>query len=95
MTRIVIRKGDERLVVRTVREISGLSDPYTPATGTFTVKGETKVEEGLAAWDETPPASQPSKIAKPTGGSPIDSEARAAIDAIIDVLEGAGLSSKT
>jgi hypothetical protein len=54
---------------------------------------ELQVGLGLGVWGVAPPASQPSKINDPSGGTTIDSEARTAIEAIIDVLEGAGLSS--
>jgi len=53
--------------------------------------GSVKVTNGFAAWDVTPPSSQPTKISDPTDlGSCIT-----AITAIIDVLEGAGLSATT
>jgi hypothetical protein len=55
-----------------------------------------KAAAGFAAWGVTPPGSQPVKIADPTGqANDLDSEARTAINAILDVLEGAGLSAAT
>lgn len=39
------------------------------------------------------PVAQASKISDPTGGATTDAEARTAIDAIIDVLEGIGISA--
>jgi len=65
----------------TIGTISGTSDL------------ELQVGLGFAAWGATPPASQPTKIADPTGGTTTDAEARTAINAIIDVLEGAGLAA--
>ena len=56
---------------------------------------EVQIGQGLAAWGVTPPASQPVKVNDPSGGATIDSEARTAINSIIDILEGAGLSSAT
>jgi len=53
---------------------------------------ELQVGLGFAAWGSTPPPAQPSKISDPSGGTTIDAEARTAINSIIDVLEGAGLS---
>jgi len=57
------------------------------------VSEELSAQAGFAAFGVTPPATQPSKISDPSGGTTIDSEARTAINAIIDVLEGAGLSA--
>lgn len=54
---------------------------------------ELQIGLGFAAWGGTPPSVQPSKISDPSGGTTIDTEARTAINAIIDVLEGAGLST--
>lgn len=51
--------------------------------------------QGLGIWGVSPPGSQPTKINDPAGGSTIDAEARTAINAIIDVLEGMGASSST
>lgn len=56
---------------------------------------ELQCGKGLGVWGVTPPASQPLKISDPTGGATQDAEARTAINAIIDVLEGAGFSSST
>lgn len=57
--------------------------------------GLVKFQKGVGAWNKTPPAVQPSKINDPSGGTTVDAEARTAINAIIDVLEGAGLSAST
>lgn len=40
----------------------------------------------------TAPTTQQSKISDPSGGGTVDTEARAAINAIIDVLEAYGLT---
>jgi trimeric autotransporter adhesin len=50
-----------------------------------------QVSAGFAAFGGAPPASQPSHVADPSGGTTIDTEARAAINSILAVLEGAGL----
>jgi hypothetical protein len=52
---------------------------------------ELQIGLGLAVWGATPPASQPTKISDPTDLA----SALTAIASIIDVLEGAGLSSAT
>lgn len=58
-------------------------------------------EEGLQIGSEpmekigffgTTPVIQESSVSKPTGGTTVDSEARTAIDAIIDVLDAYGLT---
>jgi hypothetical protein len=55
---------------------------------------ELQIGLGLGVWGVAPPASQPSKINDPTGqANDLDSEARTAINAIIDVIEGAGLAA--
>jgi hypothetical protein len=54
---------------------------------------ELQVTKGFAAFGVAPPSSQPTKISDPAGGGTIDAEARTAINAIIDVLEGAGLAA--
>jgi hypothetical protein len=54
-----------------------------------------KADEGIAAFGVTPPDTQPSKINDPSGGGTQDTEARTAINSIIDILEGAGLSSSS
>jgi hypothetical protein len=48
----------------------------------------------VAEW-LTLPASQPAKIADPSGGLTQDTEARAAIAAVIDVLEQYGFTAAT
>lgn len=60
---------------------------------TFASALEVEIGQGLAVWGVTPPASQPAKINDPSGGTTVDSEARTAINSILDVLEGAGLSA--
>lgn len=60
---------------------------------TFASTLEVEIGQGLAVWGAVPPGSQPAKISDPTGGITVDSESRTAIQAIIDVLEGAGLSA--
>lgn len=62
---------------------------------TFASTLEVEVGQGLAVWGVTPPGSQPAKINDPSGGTTVDAEARTAINSILDVLEGAGLSSAT
>ncbi len=39
------------------------------------------------------PVGQASKISDPSGGGTVDAEARTAINALIDALEGIGISS--
>jgi len=51
------------------------------------------VRGGIGAFATTPPGAQPSKITDPSGGATVDAEARTAIDALIDVLEGAGFAA--
>lgn len=41
------------------------------------------------------PAAQQAKISDPSGGTTVDTEARTAINSIIDALEAFGLTSKT
>ena len=48
----------------------------------------------VGLYNETP-VVQASKINDPAGGVTIDTEARAAINAIIDALEGIGITSDT
>jgi len=50
---------------------------------------------GIAVWGGTPPATQPAKISDPTGGAVIDSEARTAINGLIDALEAYGIMADT
>ena len=50
---------------------------------------------GIGAFATAPPTVQPAKINDPSGGATQDAEARTAINAIIDILEGAGFSSAT
>ena len=54
---------------------------------------ELQCGKGLGVFGVTPPASQPTKISDPTGGATIDSESRTAINAIIDALEGVGITA--
>lgn len=54
---------------------------------------ELQIGKGLGVFGATPPAAQPAKVNDPSGGATIDAEARTAINAIIDILEGAGLAS--
>lgn len=54
---------------------------------------ELQMGMGIGVWGVSPPATQPLKINDPSGGAIVDTEARTAINAIIDVLEGAGLSA--
>lgn len=56
---------------------------------------EIEIAQGLGVWGATPPASQPLKISDPAGGATVDTEARTAINALIDALEGAGITSAT
>ena len=58
---------------------------------TFASALEVEIGQGLGVWGATPPASQPLKINDPAGGATVDAESRSAINAILDVLEGAGL----
>lgn len=60
------------------------------ATGTaYIIESNGSVNRGIGVWGKTPPSSQPAKIS-----DPIDlASALTAVAAIIDVLEGAGLSS--
>lgn len=51
------------------------------------------VASGVGVWGVTPPGAQPSKINDPSGGATVDAESRTAINAILDVLEGAGLAA--
>lgn len=48
---------------------------------------------GFGAWGVAPPGTQPTKVSDPTGGGTVDSEARTAINALIDIVEGAGLAA--
>ena len=59
------------------------------------VDKELQIGLGFAAFGATPPGSQPSKINDPSGGTTVDAEARSAIAAIIDALEGCGITSAT
>lgn len=54
---------------------------------------ELQMGKGFAVFGKTPPASQPAKIADPSGGLTQDTEARAALAAILDVLEQYGLTA--
>lgn len=54
--------------------------------------GQAKITR-LAVGTQTTTATTAVKIADPTGGATIDSQARTAIGAIIDVLEAFGLSA--
>jgi len=56
---------------------------------------ELQCGKGFACFGATPPGSQPAKINDPSGGVTVDSQARTAINSIINVLEGAGLSAAT
>lgn len=62
---------------------------------TFASALEVEIGQGLAVWGVTPPGSQPSKVNDPSGGTTVDTEARSAIAAIIDALEGCGITSAT
>lgn len=48
---------------------------------------------GFAGWGVAAAPAQHAKIADPAGGGTVDAEARTAINAIIDVLEGIGASA--
>jgi len=60
-----------------------------------TIKIATAQPIGAVATWLLIPASQPAKIADPSGGLTQDAEARASIAAIIDALEQYGLTSAT
>ncbi len=60
---------------------------------TFASALEVEIGQGLGIWGATPPASQPAKVSDPSGGTTVDTESRTAINAIIDILEGAGLAA--
>jgi len=73
--------------------LSGLGDD--DHTQYLLIDGSRAMSGGLGVWGATPPGSQPAKINDPAGGATQDTEARAAVAAIIDILEGAGLSAAT
>ena len=85
--------------------LTEVPDPFTPTDGTFNIIGALdtttgvtagaaiETTAGIGAFGVTAPVSQPAKIADPTGGVTIDAESRTAINAIIDALEGAGISA--
>ncbi len=72
-------------------------DKYNIQLGRTTgTKIGTATDQKLGLWGATPVVQQ-AKIADPTGGGDagVDSSARTAIVAIIDVLEAIGATSKT
>jgi len=73
--------------------VSTAANRFTVGTIGGSYDKELQIGLGFAAWGSTPPSTRPSKINDPSGGTTIDTEARTAINAIIDVLEGAGLST--
>jgi len=73
--------------------VTTAANRLTVGTISGTQDMELQVGLGFSAFGVTPPGSQPTKVSDPTGGVTQDSEARTAINAIIDVLEGAGLSA--
>lgn len=79
---------NNRLRITTAGDVQFYKDIVLPTvTGT---KLGTSTSQLLGFWNKTPVA-QPSHIADPSGGATQDTEARTAIGAILDLLEGIGL----
>lgn len=95
--RFNMRQGGDSWIIRangTSKDWELISVPAGGvAIGVQRANNRVTLAAGLGVFGVAPPAAQPAKINDPSGGATIDAEARTAINAIIDVLEGAGLSS--
>lgn len=72
----------------TLAELDPAGTTRIGAGASITLGGELSVASGGSI---SAAGSQAANIADPAGGATVDSQARAAIAAILDVLEGAGL----
>jgi hypothetical protein len=64
----------------------------TPDATLFVKLGKERLRRLAGGWQiDAPTGEIGSAVASPSGGSVIDSEARAAVDAILDRLKAAGL----
>ncbi len=96
-SQINMRQGGDSWLVRangTSKDWQVISVPAGGvAIGIQRANNRVTLAAGLGVFGVAPPAAQPAKINDPSGGATTDAEARTAINAIIDVLEGAGLAS--
>lgn len=90
---IVVGKLDDFTTVSkqdTFMELQVLGDQAV-LTG-VRIEGDAGVIK-LGIYDGTTPVIQATKISDPSGGATVDAEARTAVNAIIDALEGIGVSA--